>query len=219
MKNKIVFIILLFAALFMIPCYGQGKRKKKEPEMPKELLYPQVQPQYFEEQLDKFVKEWICKFQFPANAKSFKANFRDCQHLTPGAIQQGLLGFRNIAMHPDLEEVTRLPRSWYIEIFNAALPLEQASKKLLNVSLIPSEQKFQESKAMFIAAATKVLAIYEKKPKKIAKEKYEEICAKNKARRKKEWLENYKKQQAELAKKRAAKKNKVRKNDEKESEE
>ena len=48
---------------------------------------------------------------------------------------------------------------------------------------------------------------------------YEEICAKNKARRKKEWLENYKKQQAELAKKRAAKKNKVRKNDEKESEE
>lgn len=190
-------------ALLILPfafVSGQEKKKKDEIRIPKEVLVCPKTAADFEMKMKEYF-DWLDSFRFPRSAAAMSKEYPACKEIHPGAVREKLFAIKAVATDPDLEEATRLPRTWYMEIYNASLDLVKASEVLRGVYSVPNEKRFQSAKQRYVAAISQQKDIFARPPKKIAKETYEEICKQNKARRKKEYILWYKKQQAETAKK------------------
>lgn len=195
-----------------MPCYGQNRnrRKNKEPEVPKIALLPTISAAQFEKQVKDFVND-CAEFPFPASAQEYKKNAAKFPELTPGKIRQKVIAFRYVVQHPDLEEVTKHKRGWYIKLYNAALPLISAADKLYDLRTFPSAKKYQEVRNIFTNVSIRLDEIYDEKPQKLTRDQLIQITNKNRERRKKEWLKKYyaeQKQKALEAKKAPAVKDK-----------
>lgn len=203
MANKMRYAaaVLLLLILPFANLRGQEKRKEKEDiRVPKEVLVCPRTAADFEMKMKEYF-DWLDSFRFPHSAAAMSKEYPACKEIHPGAIKEKLYMMKAVATDPDLEEATRLPRTWYMKIYNAALELVKASEILRGVYSVPNEKRFLAAKQQYIAAISQQKKIYADPPKKIAKEAYEEICKQNKARRKKDYIVWYKKQQAEAAKK------------------
>ena len=214
MKNKIFAVVcLLLAGMILMPCYGQNRnrRKNKEPEVPKLALLPNVSKTHFEKQTDKYL-DWVDSLaDAPATVREYTSNLRKYQHMSPGVIKQHVLEFKALAQHPDLEEVMQHSRSWYFKMYNASLPLIQASELIHGMRSMPVPQKYISARAMLHKAMNNILDISETKPQRLTRDQLIQITNKNRERRKKEWLKWYyadQKRKAQEAKKAPAVKDK-----------
>ena len=207
--SKLFFLLLLTAFLLPGTILAQGGKKDDEIRVPAEALRPPYTKSHFDDELKNF-KTWLESIgQLPATGEEFKRRAQEFSEASETHISLQLRNMRSIATNPDLEEVTKLPRSWYGQIYNAALPLQSAVKILNGIKVVCVEQKYQAAKKEWTAAVEETLAVIDKPPKKLSKEALEPIIAKNRERRKKEYIKWYKaKQAAELkkAKEEAAKK-------------
>lgn len=204
---KHLLFLLLFSVFLPGMILAQGSRKE-DIRVPAEALVAHIPPKLFTDELKAF-KEWLGSVELPPTAAEYQRRASDFSATSPGSIQEKLTRFRSVATNPDLEEVTKLPRTWYKQIFNAALPLQSVAETLNSQKTIPVERQYQAAKKVWTAAVEETLAVIDKPPKKLSKEALEPIIAKNRERRKKEYIKWYKaKQAAELkkAKEEAAKK-------------
>jgi hypothetical protein len=195
MKNKLfVILCLLFAGVLLIPCYGQQNRRvrrAKEPEVPKMALLPKVSKTHFEQNVNKFL-DWVDSLHdAPATVREYSVNPRKYKFMSPSEIKQKVLGFRSLIQHPDLEEVTGHSRNWYIRIYNAALPMIQASDVIYGMRSMPSAQKYNSALASLHKSMNAVLDASETKPQRLSREQLIRITNQNRERRKKEWLKWY----------------------------
>lgn len=195
MKNKIFAVVcLLLAGMILIPCYGQQNRRvrrAKEPEVPKMALLPKVSKTHFEQNVNKFL-DWVDSLHdAPATVREYGVNPRKYKFMSPSEIKQKVLGFRSLIQHPDLEEVTGYSRNWYIRIYNAALPMIQASDVIYGMRSMPSAQKYNSALALLHKSMNAVLDASETKPQRLTRDQLIQITNKNRERRKKEWLKWY----------------------------
>lgn len=195
-----IFASLLLTALLtpeLLSAQQKGSGKKEEIRVPSEALAPHFQAEFFSAQL-KDLRKTLKSTELPATGAEFQKRADEFSAISSGKIRTRLVYLRDlIAMHPDVEEVTKLPRSWYGQIYNAALPLQDASEALDSVKDLCVERKYQAAKNAWEQAVEETLAILEKPPKKLSKEALEPIVAKNRERRRKEYIKWYRVKQAE----------------------
>ena len=211
-KNLLPFF-LLTAFLLTGAVLAQGG--KDEIRVPSEALRPYYTPEDFSGKLKKF-RNWLESIQLPASGAEFQRRAKDFDNITIGDVQTQLMSLRSLATDPDLEEVTRLPRSWYGQIYNAALSLLNSAETLNGIKILCEERNYRTAKKIWEEAVEETLAVLDKPPKKLSKEALEPIIAKNRERRRKEYIKWYREKQAEelrKAKEKAAAGGKTKKGD------
>lgn len=206
MKNdgKTLLFPLLLAAFLLTPgilsAQQRGAGKREDIRVPSGALVPFYTPDYFSGKLKKF-KTWLEAVQLPPSGAEFKKRAKEFSVISDGNVRTKLLDMRGLAMEPDLEEVTKLPRSWYAQIYNAARPLQVAAEALNENKIVVEERRYQTAKKVWNETVENVLAVLEKPPKKLSREELEIIAAKNRDRRRKEYIKWYRAKQAEEQKK------------------
>lgn len=189
-------VMILAAMLSGSALLAQGSRKD-EIRIPSEALKPAYSKTYFEENLQNF-KTWLeAASQLPPTGEEFKRRAREFDDISVGTVSLQLTNMRSIATNPDLEESTRLPRSWYAQMYNAALPMQSAAEILNSAKFFCEEKSYQKAKRIWVNAIGETLSVMENQPKKISKEEWERICAANRERRRKDYIKQYKAKQAE----------------------
>ena len=187
-------VCLLLAGLMLSPCYGQQNRSRKarEPEVPKMALLPTVTKDFFEKRVNAYL-DWVDSLaDAPATVREYATNPRKYKFMSASEIRQKILEYKSLVQHSDLEEVTGCSRSWYIQIYNASLPLIKAADLIHGMRSVPSAQKYNAARTMLHNAMNAVLDISEKsKPEKIARRDLVVIIKQNQERRKAEWLKWY----------------------------
>lgn len=199
--DRIIFSASLLLTALLTPgilsAQQKGSGKKEEIRVPAEALVPHFQADYFSEHLKDF-RKWLKSIELPASGAEFQKRAADFDAASSGNVRIHLVYLRNlVATHPDLEEVTKIPRSWYGQIYNAALPLQSASEGLDSIKNLCVERQYQAAKKAWEEAAEETLAVLDKPPKKLSKEALEVIAAKNRERRRKEYIKWYREKQAE----------------------
>lgn len=195
----LLFLIILTGLLPGTPLMAQNS-KRDEVRVPSEALKTAYTKEYFDGELKNF-KAWLETALLPATGAEFRRQAKEYGDISIGRISLRLSNLRSLATNPDLEEVTRLPRSWYARIYNAALPMQSVVKVLTSVKASPDEKSYQAARRTWDAAVEETLDIIGKQPKKISKEEWEIVCAKNRERRKKEYIKWYRAKQVEDLKK------------------
>ena len=202
--DRIIFSASLLLTALLTPgilsAQQKGSGKKEEIRVPFAALEPFYAADYFSGELKNF-RKWLKSVELPATGEEFKRRVADFDATSSGNVQIQLMNLRDLAMDPDLEEVTKLPRSWYSQIYNAALPLQKASEVLINVRTFCEERQYRAAKKIWEDAVEETLAVLDKPPKKLSKEALEPIVAKNRERRRKEYIKWYRMKQAEDLKK------------------
>lgn len=196
-KNLLPFFLL---TAFLLPGAVLAQGGKDEIRVPSEALRPYYTPEDFSGKLKKF-RNWLESIQLPASGAEFQRRAKDFDNITIGDVQTQLMSLRSLATDPDLEEVTRLPRSWYGQIYNAALPLLNSAETLNGIKILCEERNYRTAKKIWEEAVEETLAVLDKPPKKLSKEALEPIIAKNRERRRKEYIKWYRMKQAEDLKK------------------
>ena len=194
---------LLAAALLLTPeilsAQQRGSGRKEEIRVPSAALKPFHTADFFSGEVKKF-KDFLESLELPPTLAEFQQKASDYDSMTGNEIRTRLANFRVIVLHPDLEEVTRLSRNWYGQVYNAALPLQTIVLPLNNMLESEDGRSYQAVKKILDDAKAETLALL-KKPKKLSGEELEIIAAKNRERRKKEFVKWYRAKQAEELKK------------------
>lgn len=203
--GRILLFLLLLAAFLLTPgmlsAQRRGSGKREEIRIPPQALEPAWTKEYFDDNLKNF-KVWLESLaQLPPTGAELKSRAGDFKELSASSVQVHLAGMQNLAANPDLEEVTRLPRSWYARIYNAALPLQTLVETLNSVKVFGSSQNYASTKGAWEKAVAEALELLGKPPKKLSREELEVIKAQNRERRKKEYIKSYRAKQAEERKK------------------
>lgn len=187
--------LALAAMLSSTALFAQSRSEKIR--VPADALKPVYSKEYFDDNLKDF-KTWLKSLsELPPTGAEFQKRAQEFGEASDSRVSLQLRNMRLLATNPDLEEVTKLPRSWYFRIYNAALPLQTAVKILAGTKVVCVEQKYQLAKKMWEDAVEETLAILEKPPKKLSAEALSAIAAKNKERREKEYIKWYREKQAE----------------------
>ena len=198
--TALLFMVLLTALLSGPALFAQGS-KNENIRVPSEALKPAYAKDYFDGGMKNF-KVWLESLaQLPAGGEEFKRRAREFGEISPSSVSLQLMNMRSIATNPDLEEVTKLPRSWYAQIYNSALRLQSAERTLVGMKVFCVEEDYQKARRVWVSAVAETLSIIAKPPKKLSAEKLEVIAAENRERRKKEYIQQYK---AKLAKEKSA---------------
>ena len=192
----VLLLIVLPAILPNTALFAQGSGRSEEIRVPSEALRPYYKPEDFSGKLKEF-RNWLEAIQLPASGAEFQKRAKDFDNITIGDVRTKLMSLRDLATDPDLEEVSRLPRSWYEKIFNAALPLQSSVETLNGIKILCEERNYQAAKRAWERAAAETLAIMSKPPKKLSSEDLSAIAAKNRERRRKEYIKWYREKQAE----------------------
>ncbi len=203
--DRIIFSASLLLTALLTPgilsAQQKGSGKKEEIRVPSEALLPHFQAEFFSGQL-KELRKTLKSIELPATGAEFQKRADDFSSISSGKIRTRLVYLRDlIATHPDVEEVTKLPRSWYGQIYNAALPLQSAAEGLDSIKDLCVERNYQAAKRAWEDAVEETLAVLDKPPKKLSKEALEPIIAKNRERRRKEYIKLYRMKQAAEAQK------------------
>ena len=190
-------LFLIMAVMLSGSALFAQSSKKEDIRVPPEALKPAWTKDYFDDNLKNF-KVWLASLaQLPAGGGEFKRRAREFGEISPSSVSLQLMNMRSIATNPDLEEVTKLPRSWYAQIYNAALPLQTAARTLVGMKVFCVEEDYQKARRIWINAVAETLALIDNPPKKLSKKKLDEIAAKNRERRKREYIKMYKARQSE----------------------
>lgn len=194
-----VFASLLMAALLtpeLLSAQQKGSGKKEEIRVPSEAMMSPFSSEYFSDELKKF-KTWLKSTQLPETEEDFRRDVAFQDALSETNVNLRLVTILSLATNPDLEEVTKLPKSWFGRIYNTALPLQNAARALFDAKVQNAERKYQAAKNAWEQAVEETLAVLNKPPKKLSTEELSVISAKNRERRRKEYIKWYRVKQAE----------------------
>lgn len=193
------FLLLVLTVLLSGSALFAQNSKKEEIRIPSAALKPFHNEAFFSDEVKKF-KTWLESLELPPSLEEFQKKPSDFEPLISNEFQTRLTYLRSVALHPDLEEVTRISRNWYGRLYNAALPIQKVSHTLNNMTESGNEQRYQAVKKILDDAKAEALAIL-KKPQKLSREELEVIAAKNRERRRKEYIKWYRAKQAQDLKK------------------
>lgn len=201
--GRILLLPFLLAALLLMPgtlsAQRRGSGKREEIRIPAAALRPFHTEDFFSDEVKAF-KTCLESLELPPSLAEFQRRADDFAPVIGNEFRVRFMNFRSIALHPDVEEVTRISRSWYERVLDAAQPILTVAPSLNNMMESSDDRRYQAVKKVLENAKAETLALL-KKQKKLSKEELEIIAGKNRERRKKEYIKWYRAKQAEEQKK------------------
>lgn len=192
----------------------QGTGKKSEIMIPRSLHNPQIPDQYVKSKVASVIKDLSIPFpdsityvpkekdgeshvteqskEKKDDKKSATVEDVSARFMTDQDVMIYCRQLYYIASHPDLEEAMKVRADYFIDLYNASLPLVKFAGDMTQARLYKDQAAYTKAKDAYAVQLQVMTKAFKTKPTKISKEDMKEIQKKNYIRRAKQYVEDVK---------------------------
>ncbi len=206
MMHRIFLSAVLGAVLFFAPGLLPAQEKtyynrNEKQKIPPNVLVPQISRARINNDLQKQYRILTEKLRHdlsPAGDTGKKEEEESGKYITRLDVLSACNIFHDIAVHPDLEEVTLLSKVYFEQLYNAAVPLYAPAEAMDKARLAGNSQAYMVARARYEKALEYFKDAYKnRKGIRLSKTDLKEIKEQNRKRRIDEYIKKSRTQSAE----------------------
>ena len=198
-KTQILLAALAAALIAPIAAFSQQKTAARTTIKDSDIYVPDkvLEPPYTKKEASDLLKEYIAAFgdhDMPNSYEVFAKNPDKYKRIGSRQLKSAMVNLYGYVKDSDIQEVTEASDTWFKNLYNKALELNEPAKMMDNAIRLKNATMYAQARKAYDEKFDELKVFVRKSPDRLSAEQLKRITEANKAKRKAEYIALRKKQ-------------------------